>query len=122
MTNQVSNNKIQNDEIDLKDLFKTIMKYKYTIALFAMIFTLGAAVFAYTKPSVYSSFATIELQEESNRFGAEDALKKAFSGGSVNIENQIEIFKSKSLADQALKYLNLGTRYFTTKNFRVHEY
>ena len=122
MTNQVSNNKIQNDEIDLKDLFKTIMKYKYTIALFAMVFTLGAAVFAYTKPSVYSSFATIELQEESNRFGAEDALKKAFSGGSVNIENQIEIFKSKSLADQALKYLNLGTRYFTTKNFRVHEY
>ena len=123
MTNQLSNNKqIQNDEIDLKDLFKTIMKYKYTIALFAMVFTLGAAVFAYTKPSVYSSFATIELQEDSNRFGAEDALKKAFSGGSVNIENQIEIFKSKSLADQALKYLSLGTRYFTNKNYRVHEY
>ncbi|NCB12072.1 MAG: hypothetical protein EOM78_10635, partial [Erysipelotrichia bacterium] len=93
-----SNNQIQNDEIDLADLFKTIMKYKYIIALFAIIFTLGAAVFAYTKPSVYSSFATIELQEEKG-FSAQDALKDAFSGGSVNVENQIEIFKSKSLKD-----------------------
>ncbi len=124
MTNQVSNNhnNIQNDEIDLKDLFKTIMKYKYTIALFAIVFTLGSAVFAYTKPNVYSSFATIELQEDTNRFGADDALKKAFSGGSVNIENQIEIFKSKSLGDEATKSLNLGTRYFTTRNYRTHEY
>jgi uncharacterized protein involved in exopolysaccharide biosynthesis len=70
------NNQIQNDEIDLADLFKTIMKYKYIIALFAIIFTLGAAVFAYTKPSVYSSFATIELQEDTKSFNADDALKQ----------------------------------------------
>ena len=30
-------------------------------------------------------------------------LKKAFTGGSVNVENQIEILKSKSLADRAAK-------------------
>lgn len=116
------NNQIQNDEIDLADLFKTIMKYKYIIALFAIIFTLGAAVFAYTKPSVYSSFATIELQEDTKSFNADDALKQAFSGGTVNVENQIEIFKSKSLQDQAVKNLNLGTRYFTIKNYRQREY
>jgi tyrosine-protein kinase Etk/Wzc len=121
MTN-LSNNQVQNDEIDLGDLFKTIMKYKYIIALFAIIFTLGAAVFAYTKPSVYSSFATIELQEDSKGFSAQDALKDAFSGGSVNVENQIEILKSKSLQDEAVKKLSLGTRYFTVKNYRAREY
>ncbi|MBP7784191.1 MAG: polysaccharide biosynthesis tyrosine autokinase [Aliarcobacter sp.] len=121
MANQI-NNQIQNDEIDLKDLFKTIMKYKYIIALFAIIFTIASAVFAYVKPSVYSSFATIELQEEKNSFNADDALKQAFSGGSVNVENQIEILKSKSLQDKALKELILKTRYFTVKNYRVREF
>ena len=122
MTNQTNNNQIQNDEIDLKDLFKTIMKYKYIIALFAIIFTLAAAVFAYVKPSVYSSFATIELQEEKNSFNADDALKQAFSGGSVNVENQIQILKSKSLQDKAVKELILKTRYFTVKNYRAREF
>ena len=117
----IANNQIQNDEIDLGDLFKTIMKYKYIIALFAIIFTLGAAVFAYTKPSVYSSFATIEMQEQKG-FSTQDALKDAFSGGSVNVENQIEIIKSKSLQDQAVKNLSLGTRYFTKRNYRGYEY
>lgn len=116
------NNQIQNDEIDLKDLFKTIMKYKYIIAFFAIIFALASAIFAYTKPSIYSSFATIELQEGSNKWSPDDALKQAFSGGSVNVENQIEILKSKSLADRALKDLNLKTRYFTVKNYRTKEY
>ena len=122
MTNQTNYNQIQNDEIDLKDLFKTIMKYKYIIALFAIIFTLAAAVFAYTKPSVYSSFATIELQEEKNSFNADDALKQAFSGGAVNVENQIQILKSKSLQDKAIKELFLKTRYFTVKNYRAREF
>ena len=122
MTNQTNYNQIQNDEIDLKDLFKTIMKYKYIIALFAIIFTLAAAVFAYTKPSVYSSFATIELQEEKNSFNADDALKQAFSGGSVNVENQIQILQSKSLQDKAVKELFLKTRYFTVKNYREREF
>ena len=122
MNNQTNNNQIQNDEIDLKDLFKTIMKYKYIIALFAIIFTLAAAVFAYVKPSVYSSFATIELQEEKNSFNADDALKQAFSGGSVNVENQIQILQSKSLQDKAIKELFLKTRYFTVKNYRVREF
>jgi tyrosine-protein kinase Etk/Wzc len=122
MNNQTMNNQIQNDEIDLKDLFKTIMKYKYIIALVAIIFTLASAVFAYIKPSVYSSFATIELQEEKNSFNADDALKQAFSGGTVNVENQIEILKSKSLQDKAIKELLLKTRYFTVKNYREREF
>jgi capsular exopolysaccharide synthesis family protein len=115
------NTQIQNDEIDLKNIFKTILRYKYIIALFAIIFSICSAFLAYTTPNTYSSFSTIELQEE-KKFNSEDALREAFSGGSVNVENQIEILKSKSLADKALKNMSLDVRYFTVKNFRVHEY
>jgi capsular exopolysaccharide synthesis family protein len=89
--------------------------------LFAIIFSICSAFLAYTTPNTYSSFSTIELQEE-KKFNSEDALREAFSGGSVNVENQIEILKSKSLADKALKNMSLDVRYFTVKNFRVHEY
>ena len=116
------NTQIQNDEIDLKDIFKTITRHKYIIAFLAIIFTICSSFIAYTTPNVYSSFATIELQEESNKMSTEDALKQAFSGGSVNVENQIEVLKSKSLADKALKNMSVDVRYFVTKNYRLHEF
>lgn len=112
----------QNDEIDLKQLFKTIGRYKYIIAMFAIVFTLLAAVFAYTKPSIYGSSATIELQEEQRGYNSADALKQAFTGGGINVQNQIEVFKSRFLANRALENLDLNTRYFTTKNYRKKEF
>ena len=112
----------ENDEIDLKQLFKTILNYKYIIALFAIIFTIFAAVYAYTKPNIYASSATIELQEEQRGFNSSDALKQAFTGGGINVENQIEVFKSRFLANKALEYLDLNTRYFTIKNYRKKEF
>lgn len=112
----------QNDEIDLKQVFKTIFRRKYMIIFLSIIFTLGAAVFAYTKPNVYSSMATIELQEEQRGFDSADALKQAFGGGGTNVDNQIEVFQSRFLANNALEYLNLNTRYFTTKNYRKKEF
>lgn len=111
-----------NDEIDLKQVFKTILKYKFFIFFTILIFTIGSAVFAYVKPNIYSSSATIEVKEEERGWNSSSALKEAFSGAGVNIENQIEVFKSKFLADRAASYLNLGTRYFTKNNYRTYEF
>lgn len=110
-----------NDEIDLKQVFKTILKYKFFIIFITFIFTLGAAVFAYIKPSIYSSTATIEVQEKDRGFNS-SALKEAFSGGGVNVENEMEVFKSRFLADRAASYLNLDVRYFTTNHYREREF
>lgn len=122
MENQIKNIQMHNDEIDLKNIFKIIFKYKYIIIFFAIIFGIISAYFAYTKPNVYSSYATIELQDDEKSWNANDALKRAFTGGTVNIQNQIEIFKSKSLANKAIKYLNSNTRYFTKNNHRIYEF
>ncbi len=111
-----------NDEIDLKQVFKTILKYKFFIFFSILIFTIGSAVFAYVKPNIYSSSATIEVKEEERGWNSSSALKEAFTGAGVNIENQIEVFKSKFLADRAASYLNLGTRYFTKNNYRTYEF
>jgi len=109
------------DEIDLKLVFKTIFKYKFFIMVLTIVFTIGSAVFAYVKPSIYHSSATIEVQEEKRGFNS-SALREAFSGGGVNVDNEIQVFKSRFLAKRAASYLNLDTKYFSTKNYRQYEY
>ncbi len=121
MNNQQTFLEKNNDEIDLKQVFKTILKYKFFIIFLTIVFTLGSAVFAYIKPNVYFSTATIEVQEEKKGFNS-SALKEAFSGGGVNVENEIEVFKSRFLANRAASYLNLDTRYFTINNYRQKEF
>ena len=102
-----------NDEIDLKEVFKTIFKYKVSIVLITFMFLILSSIFAYYKPNVYSSSTTIEVLEEKNtNVGSADFMLKAFGGSNTNIDNEIALLQSKFIIQQALENLNLGTRYF----------
>ena len=118
---QITNQFHHNDEIDLKEVIKTILRYKYSIIFITLIFMIGSAVFAYTKPSIYSSSTTIELIENKKSTDPTDFMVQAFDGGSANVDNQIEVFKSRFLAQKAFSFLNLNTRYFTKVNYREIE-
>lgn len=54
---------VEEDEIDLRELFATIMKYKYKIALFSFIITTFAILFSLSKPNSYKSSAILITQE-----------------------------------------------------------
>ena len=45
-------NYIEEDEIDLKELWSTIMKYKFKIAMFSFVVTVFAVLFALSKPKL----------------------------------------------------------------------
>ncbi len=121
MTNLPTNN-VRNDEIDLKEVIKTILRYKWSIIAFTIIFAIGSAVFAYTKPSIYSTSTTIELMDDKNKgAGPTDMMMEAFGGSSTNVDNEIEVFKSRFLAQKAFEYLDLSTRYFVENNYRTIE-
>ncbi len=102
-----------NDEIDLKEVFKTIFKYKVSIVLIALTFLILSTIFAYYKPNIYSSSTTIEVLGEKNaNVGSADFMLKAFGGNNANIDNELALLKSKFIIQQALENLNLETRYF----------
>lgn len=110
------------DQIDLKDVIKTILRYKWSIIIVTFIFTFGSAIFAYVKPNIYSSSATIELMEDKKKSASPaDFMLQAFDGGGANVDNEIEVIKSRFLAQKAFNLLNLKTRYFTTNKFREIE-
>lgn len=56
-------NYIEEDEIDLKELFGTIWKHKFTIAIFALFITSAALLIALKKPNVYTSSTILILKE-----------------------------------------------------------
>ncbi|MGM0518359.1 MAG: Wzz/FepE/Etk N-terminal domain-containing protein [Campylobacterota bacterium] len=75
MENKVFDNQetnyLQEDEIDLKELFKTILKYKYKILIFVFIITSLTIVYTMSIPNSYTSKTVLSPQTE----------QKSISGG-----------------------------------------
>ncbi len=72
---------IEEDEIDLKELFSTIWKNKFIIALFALLITSFAILFALKKPNIYNS-STILILKNSDKpsIGGGAAAMAAMAG------------------------------------------
>jgi len=116
-----TNNTIQhhNDEIDLKEVFRTIAKYKISITIITLLFVVFSSIFAYYKPNIYSSNATIEVLEDGSKgAGSADFMLKAFGGNTYNIDNEIAILESRFIVQKALETLNLRTRYYSQNTLK----
>jgi len=103
---------LHNDEIDLKQVFRTISKYKISIIFITLIFFIGSIIFAYYQPNIYSSKTTIQINKESKNGNPEDALLKALGEEGANIDDEIEIIKSRLVVQKALETLPLEVRYY----------
>ena len=113
---------VDGDEIDLKAIFETLRRYKLSILLSAVFFFIAATVYAYFKPNVFMASTSIELQAE-NYWGSRstDFMTQAFGGGEANLDNEQLIITSRFVAQKALDYLDIGTRYFTSSGLRKIE-
>ncbi len=118
----MNNTQIDEDEIDLREVFRTIYRYKYMIILFVVVFTLASAYIAYFKPNVYKASSTVEVGiERYGSYGGGDVLAMAMSPGAANAETEMEIIKSRFLAAKAAKDVDVLHRYYTTRRFKEVE-
>lgn len=67
--NQNNSKHIEEDEIDLKELFNTILKYKYKIALFVFITTILTLVYSLSIPNSYKSEVILSPQGSQKNVG-----------------------------------------------------
>ena len=96
-----------NDEIDLKEVFKTLLRYKFSIIFITIIFFISSIVFAYYKQNIYQSSSSVQvLDEKASNIGSTDFMLEALGGGSANIENEIAVLKSRFIIQKALETLN----------------
>lgn len=74
-------NYIQEDEIDLRELFSTIWQNKFTIAIFALLITSFSLLYALKQPNVYTSSTVLILKESSKpSIGGGAAAMAAMAG------------------------------------------
>ena len=109
------------DEIDLKEIFSTLLRYKFSILFIAAIATFIALVYAYFAPNIYQAQTMLKLKPE-NRWGARgDFMMMATGGQGSNIDDEIAVIQTRNMAKEALTELNIGTRYFVTRHFKTRE-
>jgi len=118
----MNNTEIDEDEIDLKEIFRTIFRYKVMIIALVIITTAISAYIAYFKPNVYKASSTVEVGiERSGGYSGQDVLSMAMSPGTVNADTEMGIIRSRFLAEKAAKDVDLLHGYYTARRFKEIE-
>ncbi len=118
-----SNYKLNEDEIDLKEVFQTIFHYKWSILSIIFLALLMAYILLYFKTPLYVSNATIEVKSDGQQaIKGDDFLGSAFSSfGKEKVDKEIEILKTFDITNHTLNKLNFGTQYFIDDEFKKVE-
>ena len=121
MDNRESNNYIEEDEIDLKEVFGTLFKYKYSIILITVLTTIIAGVYAYYKPNIYKATSTLEVSAKKSAISTDDILGAALNQGTQDIDTEIQILKSRFVTNMALKKVDFVKHYYGVKYYKKVE-
>jgi len=116
-----NNIQIDEDEIDIKEVFRTIYRYRYMIIAMIILFAFASSYYAYFKPNVYKASASVEVGLQKRGFRGQDVLSMAMDPGSMNVDTEIGIIKSRFLTSKALKEVDFGHRYYTTRRYKEVE-
>ena len=98
MQNNNSNNYLQEDEIDLKEIFKLLINSKKLIIAITLVITTLGAIYSFQKAPKYESSALIEI-------GQYDTLEEEnilLESASESIQNLNIVFIHKSIDNESL--------------------
>ena len=85
------NKPLEEDEIDLKELFKTIWAKKIFIVIFTLVVTILAGFYAYSKTPIYEAKALLEIGEyKKNPVDDAVALEKKLSTIFIDMEKNLK--------------------------------
>lgn len=105
---------IQEDEIDLKEIWNVITRRKILIASIAAVIFLLSIIYAFWSTNIYSTYASIEIQDtKRNIFRPEQVdIFAGEIGSGLGIDNEIEILQSRELLLKLMSVMPLNMRYF----------
>lgn len=122
----LSNNKnlTTEKEIDFKNIFDIIKRYKLSIVVIVIISTFLTLFYTLTAMKIYQ--ADLKLEIRSKMYGEpsqapNDSIDKAFDVKGENLENEIAVLQSHFVVSKAAEKLQLGTRYYVDKRFKSME-
>ena len=108
------------EEINIKEIVSTVLRYKKSIIAIVLVATLIAAYKAYFSPSIYKATSLLKVTTDRNQ-NSGDFMDASIGAGVNQLESELVVFKSYNIAKKALEKLNIGTRYFTKNRLRTVE-
>jgi len=108
MNDQTSkiNNQVDEDEIDLLDLFRTILNGKWVILLFTILAIVLAFIYAFGKAPIYRADALLQVETKKSGIpGLEDIA--GLGGDDTSVGTELELIKSRKILGEAVKGLSL---------------
>ncbi len=113
---------INEDEIDLREIFKTLIRHKKKIIFFTLLFGIISAGVAYFMPNVYSASSTVEIGADEKAVASQqDILAMAMAPGALTPDTEIEIIKSRFVVANALKKVDFAHRYYQNVKMKERE-
>jgi uncharacterized protein involved in exopolysaccharide biosynthesis len=100
------NKPLEEDEIDLKELFKTIWAKKIFIVIFTLVVTILAGFYAYSKTPIYEAKALVEIGEYKI-----NNTSKNFVDDASNLEKKLStlfVDMEKNLKDKTSQISNIS--------------
>ena len=100
------NKPLEEDEIDLKELFKTIWAKKIFIVIFTLVVTILAGFYAYSKTPIYEAKALVEIGE----YKINNTTKNSVDDASVITRKLTTLFidMEKNLKDKTSEISNIS--------------
>jgi capsular exopolysaccharide synthesis family protein len=98
------------DTIDLKAIFRTLLKHKWTILGIAGLCTLAAVVYTLRVTPLYEAKALLQIDRAAQKvvgFNAEVEVDEGPAADQLQLRTQIELLKSRSLAERVIDELGL---------------
>ena len=118
MEDQLNSNKSELWNISVKDLFFKYLRFMPFFLLSVATMLFGAYLYLRYSTDIYLVRGTIMINND-NKQGGKDKLDELFmSNNNNNIQNEIEIIKSRSIMLRVVKSLNLQTSYFAVGRFK----
>lgn len=103
---QAQRDAIDDDEIDLVDLFTRLWAGKLRVMAFTLFGALAGLFYIFNTPPTYQADGLLQLEEKANQLGLPEGLA-GLSGDSPRAVTEIEIIKSRMVVGRAISRLNL---------------
>lgn len=98
------------DEIDLKAIFRTLLKHKWMIAGITGLCVLTSAIYTLRVKPLYESTVLLQIDRAAQKvvgFNAEMQVDEGPSSDQLQLRTQIELLKSRALAERVIDELGL---------------
>ena len=115
-TNHTDTNQMQEQEIDLIELFYKLLAHWRWFLLAAVVALAGAYIYVHVATPIYQATASVVIKDSEGSNKAIDELfqkvaPSSLTSANTQIEDEMEILRSRSILLQVINELNLHTKY-----------